>query len=136
MEKFAPHVHQTFGSWLPISNIVLGTKATLTTFLHCRPWILLIIFLLHVIMDLGMALEVKWVQFTSYSVLMTTSNVVLETNGGSMWWIVWLCLQYGLCKKGLISFKARLQWWKKLDFSFSSSQNVLLIIFLVMKNIP
>jgi len=84
MEKFAPSVYKTFGSWLPLSNIVLGTKVTLTTFLHCRPRILLTIFSLHVIMGLGMALEVRWAQFTSYSFLMTTSNVVLETKGGSM----------------------------------------------------
>jgi hypothetical protein len=78
MEKFATCVHQTFGSWLPCSNIVLGTKVTLITFLHCRPQILLTIFLLHVIMGLGMALEARWVQFASYSFLMTTSNVVFK----------------------------------------------------------
>jgi len=78
MEKFVACVHQTFGNWLPLSNIVLGTKVTLTTFLHCRPWILLIIFLLHVIMGLGMALEVRWVNSQVIVFFMTTSNVVLE----------------------------------------------------------
>jgi len=64
-------------------------------------------FLLHVMLVVGVEVKLDQLRFTRFGFVTMTIIVPSKTQIRSMWWVGQLYLQFGLCNKGLTSFKTR-----------------------------
>ncbi len=62
-------------------------------------------FLLLVMLVIGVFIEVRQLSYTSSGFITMITIVFLEAPGGNTQLVGMLCLLYGLCNKGQISFK-------------------------------
>jgi hypothetical protein len=90
-------------------------KRTPTT--NVRPKLLqkeqIVAFILVVMLTIGVLLEVQQLNRTKFGFIMITKFFMSKTLKRNMQLTCQSCLQYGLCKKGSISFKTKWWHWKK-----------------------